>query len=566
MGAVSLNGIWIRKKTHNKNYKFYDADNNYVAQWNSQNGVADSRDNRYQLALRFLANYSRTFNQAHSLHLLYGMEQESYRNYWSQAERRDLVSDGLPDVSLGSASSQYAYGEPEKWGINSFFGRVNYGYKDKYLFEANIRTDGSSRFGKGNKWGVFPSVSGVWRISEEAFMENVSFIDHLKLRASWGQTGNERIPVDPYGKFLYLPQYSTETVVIDGNLVTGVRQTKMANPDLTWETVESTDIGLDFALLNNSIFGEFDLYIKDTKDILLSLAIPKFIGLDAPHQNVGVVRNKGFEAMLGYRKTTGDLKFTVTGNMAYNKNEWRDRLGDDDNISGWTIQRTGQQLNSFYIYQADGLIANQAELDEYKAKYKSDPRGMSALKPGDVKLVDTNGDGDITPADRKAYASDVPRLTYGLTINAEYKGFDLNLFFQGASGANRFLYGEFYEGPSYEAFTGVHFRNRWTEQNQNGNAKVPRLEAANNRNQSTYNSFFLKDNSYLRLKNAQIGYTLPKNITERVMLDKVRFYVSGSNLFTISNLYQGLDPESNSGRLYDYPPLKIFNFGVNVIF
>lgn len=565
-GSVGINAIWTREKGHNKNYKFYDANNNYVTQWNAQNGVYDSRNNRYQLSLRFLANYTKTFADDHSIHVLYGMEQESYRNYWSQAERRNLVSDALPDVSLGSASNQYAYGEPEAWGINSFFGRINYGYKDRYLLEANIRTDGSSRFAQGNKWGVFPSVSGAWRISEEAFMEDVNFIDNLKLRLSWGQTGNERIPTE-IGRFLYLPQYGTENVVMDGSLVTGVYQKKMANPALTWETVESTDIGLDFAFLNNRIFGELDFYIKDTKDILLSLAIPKFIGLDPPHQNVGVVRNKGFETMLGYRKTSGDFKYSISGNLSYNKNEWIDRLGDDDNIhSSWHIERSGYALKAFYIYKADGLIANQQELDEYKAKHTADPRGIDVLKPGDVKLVDVNGDGKITPDDRQVYSSDVPKLTYGVTINAEYKGFDISLLLQGTSGANRFFYGELFEGPSYEAFTGIHFRKRWTEQNQNGDAEVPRIESANNRNMSSYNSFYLRDISYLRLKNAQIGYTFPRNITSKLMVENLRLYVSGSNLLTFSGLHQGIDPESNSGRPTDFPPIKIFSFGVSVTF
>ena len=566
-GSVGLNAIWTREKEHKRNYKFYDANNNYVTQWNAQNSVGDERHNRYQLSLRFLANYTKTFADVHNLHVLYGMEQESYRNYKSVAKRANLISDALPDVSLGSASNQYAEGEPEAWGINSFFGRINYGYKDKYLLEANIRTDGSSRFAKGNKWGVFPSVSAAWRISEEDFMESVDFIDNLKLRASWGQTGNERIPVNDIGRFLYLSQYTPEDVVMNGNLVTGVYQKKMANPALTWETVESTDIGLDFAFLNNHIFGELDFYIKDTKDILLSLAIPKFIGLDPPHQNVGVVRNKGFEAMLGYRKTDGKFKYTVTGNLAYNKNEWRDRLGDDNYIHDDNyIERTGYELKAFYVYKADGLIANQQELDEYKAKHSEDPRGIDVLKPGDVKLVDVNGDGKITPDDRQVYSSDIPKLTYGITINAEYKGFDLSLLLQGSGGANRFFYGEFYEGPSYEAFTGTHFRKRWTEQNQDGNAEVPRLEAANNRNMSSRNSFFLKDISYIRLKNAQLGYTLPKSITSKLMVDRLRFYISGSNLLTFSGLHQGLDPESNSGRPEDFPPTKIFNFGVNVTF
>lgn len=560
-GMASLNGSWDRRKIHYKNHKYYNEANELITQRNNPNSVKDSRNDSYQMTLRFLANYKKRFGDDHDLALLYGMEQISYRNYYSMAQRKDLISDALPDISLGSAGSQFAEGYPTKWGINSFFGRVNYGFKDKYLFEANIRTDGSSRFAKGHKWGVFPSFSAAWRISEEGFMKNLGFVDNLKLRASWGQTGNERIDA-----FMYLPQYNTSNVVMNGSLVSAVYQKKMANPDVTWETVEQTNIGLDFGFLNNSIYGELDWYSKDTKDILLALGIPHFIGLDAPEQNAGVVRNSGIEAMVGFRKTFGEFTFNTSFNLAYNKNEWIDRGGDDKNISGYNIQTIGSPLNAFYIYQADGLIANEQELEEYRAKYKSDPRGMSDLHAGDVKLVDANNDGTIDPDDRQIFASNIPKFTYGWNISGEYKGFDLSLLFQGSSGANRMMYGEWIEGPSYEAFTGVHFRDRWTEENQNGNAEMPRLEAANNRNASTYNSFFLKKTNYLRLKNAQLGYTFSKGITDKLRITKLRLYVSGSNLLTFSSLYQGLDPEGKSDRINDFPPLKIVNFGVNIIF
>lgn len=560
-GMVSLNGNWDRRKIHYKNHKYYNEAGELITQRNNPNSVKDERNNSYQMTMRFLANYKKRFGDDHDLAFLYGMEQISFRKYYSMAQRKDLISDALPDVSLGSAGSQFAEGRPTKWGINSYFGRINYGFRDKYLFEANIRADGSSRFAKGHKWGVFPSFSAAWRISEEGFMKNLGFVDNLKLRASWGQTGNERIDA-----FMFLPQYNTANVVMNGSLVSAVYQKKMANPDVTWETVEQTNVGLDFAFLNNSLYGEIDWYTKDTKDILLALGIPKFIGLDAPEQNAGVVRNSGIETMLGFRKTFGEVTFNTSVNLAYNKNEWIDRGGDDKNISGYTIQHLGSALNSFFIYEADGLIANEKELEEYRAKYKSDPRGMSDLHAGDVKLVDSNGDGTIDPDDRQIFTSNIPKFTYGLNIGGEYKGFDVSLLFQGSSGANRMMYGEWIEGPSYEAFTGVHFRDRWTEENQNGNAKMPRLEAANNRNASTYNSFFLKKVNYLRLKNVQVGYTFPSSIVDKLHLTKLRLYVSGSNLFTFSSMDKGLDPEAKSDRINAFPPLRIMNFGVNVIF
>lgn len=560
-GVVSLNASWDRNKMHKKNYQFRNGDDEFVYQRNNPNSVWDERNNNYLLTLRFLANYKKRFNDAHDFAVLYGMEQISYRNYYSSAERRNLISDSMPDVDLGSADSQFAYGSPDMWGINSFFGRINYGYKDRYLFEANLRSDGSSRFAKGHKWGTFPSFSAAWRISEEAFMQNQKVISNLKLRASWGQTGNERI-----GVFKYLPQYQTGNFVVDGKLSTGVYQRQMANPNITWETVEQFNVGLDFGLFDNTLYGELDWYTKDTKDILLTLGIPYFIGLAAPEQNAGVVRNSGVEAMLGYRKTFDKFTFNTTFNFSYNKNEWVDRGSDNMNISGWTIQTVGSSLNAFYIYQADGLIANDAELADYKAKYKSDPRGITALKAGDVKLVDTNDDGTINGEDRVIYHSNIPKFTYAWNISGEYKGIDVSVMFQGTAGANRMMEGEWVEGPAYETFGGIHFRDRWTEENQNGHAKMPRLEAASNRNTSTYNSFFLKKCNYLRLKNVQIGYTFDKKVTSALHLTHLRAYVSGSNLLTFSSLYQGIDPESTSGRLHAFPPTKIINFGVNIVF
>lgn len=560
-GTFSINGNWDRHKIHYKNHKYYNGDGALVTQRNNPNGVSDQRNNSYEMTARFLANYKKSFGN-HNLAFLYGMEQITYKNSYSYAERKNLISDNMPDVSLGSAGSQYAKGYPTRWGINSFFGRFNYNYMERYLFEADLRSDGSSRFAKGHKWGTFPSFSAAWRISEENFIKNnVKWIDNLKLRGSWGQTGNNHI-----GEFQYLAQYDVSNVVMDGQLVSAVYQQKMSNPLITWETVEQTDIGLDFNLFGNTIYGSFDWYSKDTKDILLTLAIPHYIGLDAPEQNAGKVRNSGFEAQIGYRQTFGDVNFNTSLNFAYNKNKWVDRGEDDGNISGYTIQKEGYALNSYYMYRADGLIANDEELAAYKAAYKSDPRGMSELKAGDVKLVDTNGDGTIDPNDREIFEPNIPKWTFGWNISAEYKGFDLSLLFQGTLGANRVLYGEFIEGPSYEVFTSKIFRNRWTVDNQNPHADMPRLEAANNRNESTFNSFNLHKSNYLRLKNLQFGYTFQPSLCKQIGLQSLRLYVSGSNLFTWSSLFQGLDPEGFSDRIHYFPQLKIMNFGVNIVF
>ena len=520
----------------------------------------------------------------HAFNALIGMEAYRYEGTYLSGGNGAL-KEGFDDwehayVSNGTASSSTdglsASGNPHDEGRSvSYFARLGWNWKETYMINATLRSDGSSKFASGNRFGYFPSVSAGWTISNEKFMESTQgWLDFLKIRASWGQVGNQNIK-----NYQYLaPIKNTNTHYLFGSgfsdagaaaqLATnwGAFPSRLSNPNLTWETSEQTNIGLDFGFLNNTIYGELDWYSKDTKDILLALGIPHFIGLDAPEQNAGVVRNSGVEAMVGFRKTFGEFTFNTSFNLAYNKNEWIDRGGDDKNISGYNIQTIGSPLNAFYIYQADGLIANEQELEEYRAKYKSDPRGMSDLHAGDVKLVDTNNDGTIDPDDRQIFASNIPKFTYGWNISGEYKGFDLSLLFQGSSGANRMMYGEWIEGPSYEAFTGVHFRDRWTEENQNGNAEMPRLEAANNRNASTYNSFFLKKTNYLRLKNAQLGYTFSKDIRDKLRITKLRLYVSGSNLLTFSSLYQGLDPEGKSDRINDFPPLKIVNFGVNIIF
>ena len=560
-GVVALDGQWQRNKIHYKNFKYYDAaGTTMIYQLNNPNGVRDERNNSYELTLRFLANYKKTFCN-HNFAILFGAEQISYRNYYSMAQRNNLISDNLPDVSLGSAGKQFADGYPTKWGINSFFGRFNYNWKERYLFETNVRSDGSSRFAAGHRWGTFPSFSAAWRISEEPFMKGIKWLSNLKLRASWGQTGNEHIDA-----YQYLAQYSTSNVIMDNALVTGVFQRQMSNPDITWETVEQTDIGLDFGFLNNKLYGTFDYYIKDTKDILLALGIPHFIGLDAPMQNAGKVRNSGFEFTFGYRDHFGPVNFNGSFNLAYNKNEWRDRGSDTKNINGYIINAVGSPLNAFYIYQADGLIANDQELAEYKSSLKSDPRGMSEVTAGDVKLVDVNHDGTIDPNDRVICNPNIPKFNFGINLQAEWKGVDLSAVFQGATGANMMMYGEFIEGPCYEVFTSTIFRDRWTEENQNANAKIPRLVAANNRNESTYNTFYLWKTNYLRLKNLQIGYTFKQPWVHSVGISDLRIYLSGSNLFSWTSLPSGLDPEGNSNRITNFPQLKIYSFGINVSF
>ena len=560
-GMASLNGSWDRRKVHYKNHKYYNEDGVMVTQRNNPNSVADTRNNDYQLTLRFLANYKKKFNEKHDFAVLYGMERISYRKYYSFAQRKDLISDELPDVSLGSASSQFAEGYPTMWGINSFFGRINYGYMDKYLVEANVRADGSSRFAKGNKWGVFPSFSAAWRLSEEGFIKDLNFFDNLKLRASWGQTGNERID-----EFMYLPQFGTENVIMNGQLVTAIRQTQMANPDVTWETVEQTNVGLDFSFLNNSIYGELDWYSKDTKDILLALGIPHFIGLDAPEQNAGVVRNSGFEAMLGFRKKLGEVNFSASVNVSYNKNRWIDRGGDDTNIDGWTIQALDSPLNAFYIYEADGLIANDQELAEYKAKYKEDPRGMSVLKAGDVKLVDVNGDGTIDPDDRQIYNSNIPKFIYGINLSVGYKNWELAVDMMGQAGNEIYRTWDNYNWSQFNFL--AQRLGRWHgEGTSNSQPLLDTTHTINNLN----SEYYIEDGSFFRIRNLSLAYNFDQKLISKIGLQALKIYANIQNLKTWKH-NTGFTPEMGGTATAfgvdagSYPMPAIYTFGFNLTF
>lgn len=560
--VAAFNGAFDRRKIHLPTHNFVDENNNPTGyMWNPQSSIEDQRNNSYQTTLRAMMTYNKNFGRNHSFSALAGAEQIAYRNYYSSAMRKNLISDNLPDVGLGDDAMQYAYGLPTQWGINSYFGRINYAFKDRYLFEMNVRSDGSSRFSEGNKWGVFPSLSAAWRISEESFMDNLTVISDMKIRGSWGQMGNERI-----GEFMYLPQYIASGHPIDGQLATGIYQSQMANPDITWEKVELTNIGVDTYLFDNKISVEVEYYIKDTRDILMTLPIPDYVGLTPPQQNAGVIRNSGVELNLGYRKSEGDFRFSTVANLSFNKNQWIDLGGEEEFIDGRIIQTLGQPINSFYLFPTDGLIANEADLEAYKAQNSSDPRGIDNLKPGDIKFVDTNGDGVIDEKDRQVYSPNIPNVTFGLTVNMEYKNWDLSLFFQGAAGGNTYIYGEFYEGPSYESFTGIHFLDRWTPENQNPNASAPRLEQASSTNFQIANDYFLRSTSYLKLKNAQIGYNVPQPALDKLNIEKMRWYVSGTNLFTLSSLPQGIDPEGFEGRLNSYPTTMAVTIGTNITF
>lgn len=503
----------------------------------------------------FYGNYyaSVTANKAinqHTFKIMAGTSLETFRNSNFSAYR-DIFT--FPDYSVlnaGSKENMQNSGSASEWALQSFFGRLNYDYKSRYLFEANARYDGSSRFAPGHKYGFFPSFSAGWRISEESFMEAArSSINNLKVRASWGRLGNQNIGTYPFASTLSMGAGAM------GNQVVAIAALNdMANDLISWETSEMTNIGIDITLLE-SITATFDWYNKITSDILLELDIPSIIGLNAPYQNAGQVRNRGWEASLSYRGSKGYFSYGVDFNISDVKNEVLDLKGV--NRSGLTVDREGYPINSIFALQADGYFNSDEEILEHATQF-------GTVAQGDIKYLNQNDDNIINDEDKVIIGSTIPRYTYGLNLDLSYKNITLNAFFQGVGKADGYLYGRaiqpFYSGASaYE----IH-KDYWTEDNHA--ATFPRLTWGDTGNNYQHSSFWMKDASYLRLKNLQLGYNLPTKTLNRIGVKEVRIYVNGQNIFTLDKFWEGYDVETPVGTGTNYPQVKIYSLGAEVKF
>ena len=572
------------------------------------------------MTLRFLANYKKRFGDNHDLALLYGMEQISYRNYYSMAQRKDLISDALPDVSLGSAGSQFAEGYPTKWGINSFFGRVNYGFKDKYLFEANIRTDGSSRFAKGHKWGVFPSFSAAWRISEEGFMENTrNWLDNLKVRLSYGSVGNDG--GTDVGDYEYQSTYGTARYSFGGILTSGLASTSLANSMLSWETSTMMNFGIDLNALNNRLSFTFDAFRSNTTGILNRPSIYMTVGnKTAPRQNLAEMVKKGVELTLGWQDKVGEVSYSVTGNFSYTPNkvtkykgkysagyndagEWSSNLGEvasstsavnpviEGNIKGEYYLKnpykgTGKGFAADGINggPVDGMIRTESDMEWVQAMiaegYSFLPNktvGKDKIWYGDYVYADANGDGIYGGSDDREFQgiSSDPKYNFGLQMSAAWKDFDISMNWAGAAGFKLYWGSSTgYNSPTTRVGVALgtdialnHYffdPENPTDARTNINAKYGRLVNGESGFQNTEtSSLYLFNGNYLKLKNLTVGYTLPAAVSKKAYMDNLRLYVSIENVFNITK-YPGQDPEL--GAYPEYTSLRQFAFGVNVTF
>lgn len=522
-----------------------------------------------------LLNYNKNFGK-HNIKGLLGWHTEKYNYKYQKAVRKKFPNNELTDMNAGDASTQSNEGYTAELAMISWFARINYDFAGKYLLEANIRADASSRFAEGHRWGYFPSFSGAWRISEEAFMESAkdSWLSGLKIRASWGQLGNQDALSGSNND--YYPALNTYNLdskyAFGGSLNSGYYQRKYRLETISWEKASTWGVGVDFTLFNK-LNGSLDYYNRKTTGIIMDVTVPKEFALDAYKDNVGSMRNSGIEINLSYNTKIGQVDFGIAGNFSYNKNEILDLGGGDPNkyldaTDGYSQRnKVGEAMNSYYIYRADGFFNSQEEADAYTAKY-GNPFGKT-FKAGDLRYVDTNKDGKLTADDREYCGSSDPKIIYGFNINAGWKGIDLSLMFNGAAGVKRLFDGyEVYGNFSGDAAHPVTiWRDAWTPDNHD--ASMPRIFYDTNSassSRSVQSDFWLQDTSYLRLKNLQLGYTLPKGWLNSVGVENIRIYYSVENLLTFDKMKINIDPESTSQRLSSYPLLRTHAFGVNVTF
>ena len=457
-----------------------------------------------------LLNYNKNFGK-HNIKGLLGWHTEKYNYKYQKAVRKKFPNNELTDMNAGDASTQSNEGYTAELAMISWFARINYDFAGKYLLEANIRADASSRFAEGHRWGYFPSFSGAWRISEEAFMESAkdSWLSGLKIRASWGQLGNQDALSGSNND--YYPALNTYNLdskyAFGGSLNSGYYQRKYRLETISWEKASTWGVGVDFTLFNK-LNGSLDYYNRKTTGIIMDVTVPKEFALDAYKDNVGSMRNSGIEINLSYNTKIGQVDFGIAGNFSYNKNEILDLGGGDPNkyldaTNGYSQRnKVGEAMNSYYIYRADGFFNSQEEADAYTAKY-GNPFGKT-FKAGDLRYVDTNKDGKLTADDREYCGSSDPKIIYGFNINAGWKGIDLSLMFNGAAGVKRLfdgyeVYGNFSGDAAHPATI---WRDAWTPDNHD--ASMPRIFYDTNSassSRSVQSDFWLQDTSYLRLKN-----------------------------------------------------------------
>ncbi len=540
--------------------QYYDPYSGAPSLWEGPNRVANNSSFSDNVTLQALLQYSKTLGE-HAFNFLGGYSQEYNKYDYLFGSRYGYLNNALAQLDAGPVTGQQNSGNSAEYALQSLFGRINYSFRNRYLLEGNVRDDGSSRFAPANRWAIFPSASVGWRISEEPFFESAkNIVSDLKIRGSWGMLGNQNIGTYPYQATIVTGQNYT----FGGQSIDGIAPIQGVNANIKWESTKTTDIGLDAILFKGQITFTGDYFVRNTSDILLSLPVMNAFGLSVPVINAGSVQNKGIELMAGYHLLKGNFTFDVNANISVIKNEITSLAGTGPFPNGSTIQGVGLPINALYGWVSEGLFQNQTEIDNH-----ADQSSMGGpVAPGDIKYKDLNNDNVIDGKDRQFLGSYFPKTTYGININAGYKGFDAVLFLQGVGGVKSFVSGRIL-GSLYDKDgdpTSIWW-DRWTPENPG--ASFPRVWNSNSQNDpsATPSSFWVRNASYLRLKNIQIGYTLPDNLLAKVGVKKVRIFWTGKDLLTFTQFYKWVDPEAPlGGNSATYPMVKVNSLGINLTF
>ena len=522
----------------------------------------NARDDKSRtITVQYSLKYDRTFAKDHHISLLGVYEAIDYKGDWISAGRKDYLTPSIDQMYAGSTVGASNNGSANEMGRISYVGRLNYAYRNKYLLESVLRADASAKFPADSRWGYFPSVSLGWRVTEEDFMKRLHFIDNLKLRASYGAAGNDGI-----GNFQYLSGYQLSSLpyILGEGPQQGLQSKGLPNPYMTWEEVRTYNAGIDYSLLKRKIYGEIDVFYRKRSGILANRAttVPTSFGSTLPPENLNSLNDRGFEASIGTTGQLNDLYWNISGNVSWSRAKW-DHYEEPDYADADQRRinaRSGLWTDRQFGYVADGIFTSQDQIDHLG--FDQDQKGNTTLRPGDQRLKDINGDKVLDWKDQVEIGQGTtPHWMAGLNADLKYKDFDCSVLFQGAMG--HYTYITFMQGKNYPTYV---YDERWTPENNNPNALVPRLGGAGTNNYYTDSRY--KKAAYLRLKTIALGYSIPKRLLDQVKISQVRFYVAATNILTFDKLTQyQIDPEaptSEGGRYY--PQQKTISFGANVSF
>ncbi|MDR1097715.1 MAG: TonB-dependent receptor [Tannerella sp.] len=519
-------------------------------------------DRNWSITTQASLNYDRTFAGAHHVTLLALFEGIDYKGDWFSASRDNFLSPSVEQLYAGDNSTAKNDGSASEMGRVSYVGRLNYSYKDKYLLEATMRADASAKFSPTKRWGYFPSVSAAWRISEENFMQNADFLDNLKLRANYGQSGNDDVV-----NFQYLSGYTLQGFagyLIGDNPMKAIAPSVIPNPNLSWEEIRITNAGVDFSFLNRKLYGEADVFYRKRTGIPATreFTLPLTFGASLPKENLNSLDNRGFELMLGTYFKISEFEFDISGNVAWSRDKWihyeESEYTDADEVR--INKKSGNWTDLLFGYRSDKLFGSQAEIDALP--FMQDNNNNTSLRQGDVRYLNTNGDDRLDWRDQVELGAKFPHWTTGLNINVRYGDFDLTGLFQGAFN----YYTDVWLLRSIRVYSEEVYHLRWTEEKNNTDALVPRMGGSSLNGEAS--DYRYKKAGYLRLKNAQLGYNLPRTLLSRASIEQARIFVAGTNLLTFDRLKKySIDPEAPFGNAgYYYPQQRTLSVGINVSF